>query len=106
MFKKYHLYILAFAFFVLLLVSDAFTHSSYNQRSQQQLENCLERREQDKLPSDDCFTTANAAQTAFSSATSSHILTFLVIVLLVSQLSGRINQLEDQIKKIETQKNV
>jgi hypothetical protein len=106
MIRKYILYIGALGIFGLLIVGDFFYQQIYYQSAQQHLDICLNRREKDKIAANDCLFSANAANNAFNSATTGHVSSYLAFTLILTIIAGRISQLEGRIKELEGKRDV
>ena len=105
--KQKRFLIVGIFLFVLMIAAD-FTHLYlYHERSSRNLDNCLTRSDESKQVFNECFAIKSAADVAFSSATSSHIVpTYLVIFLTFIIVGSRLDRAEKRIEELESRRDV
>jgi hypothetical protein len=88
-------------FFVLLLVSEGISTYLYYERSGGRLKLCYERSDGTEFSASMCGTINNAVDSAYSSATASHLLTYFVIFTVFVLLASRLDKIENRLKEVE-----
>jgi hypothetical protein len=92
--------------FIILLVSDILFQYRYYERSLTRLERCADRNSEIASPWAICSQAISAADSAFSSATANHLLTYFVIFCLFLVLVTKLEKMETRLKQLEDHNNV
>lgn len=100
--KKIKPFIVVIVFFLMLIGFDLISRNLYFERSSQSLEQCYERSDQRDI----CRTLRDTANSAYTSATASHIFTYLVIFLVFWFLTLRIEGIGKRLKELEGRSDV
>lgn len=104
--KKLKPFIAGIAFFLVLLGSELSFFYLYYEHSYEALEMCYDHNSGQTLSSNLCSKIKNAADAAYSKATSSHILTYFVIFMVFLILGQKLEKTEERLKDLEARINV
>ena len=86
---------------IILLVSDILFQYRYYENSLTRLERCADRNSEIASSWAICSHAISAADSAFSSATASHLLTYFIIFCLFLVLVRKLERMETQLKQLE-----
>jgi hypothetical protein len=89
---------------VLLIAADFFQLYLYHERSSRNLDSCLTR-SAGSNEARNCFPIQSAADAAFSSATSNHIPTYLIIFLTFTIVGSRLDRAEKRMEELESRRD-
>ncbi len=101
--KKKKSILIGVILFILLVGSEGAFFYLYHERSFQRQEQCYERNGQTQTL---CSVIHDAADAAYSSATATHILTYLVLFLVFILLVSRLDKVEKLLEELKGPSNV